>query len=67
MLKLKKKQDDEIKAMTTIINNGEILAVLVERIGDIARALQGEADLTEQLIEAAAVCIRWLEYKDPAG
>lgn len=66
MLKLKKEHADEIKTMTTIINNGEILAVLVERIGEVGRALQGEGDLTEELIEAAAVCIRWLEYKDPA-
>jgi NTP pyrophosphatase (non-canonical NTP hydrolase) len=66
MLKLKKGQNDEIQTMTTIINNGEILAVLVEEIGEIGRALQGEGDLTEELIQAAAVCIRWLEYKDPA-
>jgi NTP pyrophosphatase (non-canonical NTP hydrolase) len=66
MLKLKKEQNDEIQTMTTIINNGEILAVLVEEIGEIGRALQGEGDLTEELIQAAAVCIRWLEYKDPA-
>jgi NTP pyrophosphatase (non-canonical NTP hydrolase) len=52
--------------MTTIINNGEILAVLVEEIGEIGRALQGEGDLSEELIHVAAVCIRWLEYKDPA-
>jgi hypothetical protein len=66
MLKLKKEQDDEIKAMTTIINNGEILAVLLENMGEVGRSLQGEGDLTEQLIKAAAVCIRWLEYKEPA-
>lgn len=52
--------------MTTIINNHEILAILVEEIGEIGKALQGEGDLTEELIQAAAVCIRWLEIKDPA-
>ena len=66
MLKIKKEHDDEIKTMTTIINNGEILAVLVENIGEIGKALQGEGNLTDELINAAAVCIRWLEYKDPA-
>jgi hypothetical protein len=66
MLKIKKEHQEEIKTMTTIINNGEMLAVLVEEIGEIGRALQGEGDLSEELIHAAAVCIRWLEYKDPA-
>jgi len=66
ILKLKKDQDDEIKTITTLINNGEMLAVLVEELGEIGRALQGEGDLDEELIQLAAVCCRWLEYKDPA-
>lgn len=66
ILKIKKNQDDEIKTITTIINNGEMLAVLVEELGEIGRALQGEGDLDEELIQLAAVCCRWLEYKDPA-
>ena len=66
MLKIKKEHQEEIKTMTTIINNGEMLAVLVEEIGEIGRALQGEGNLSEELVQAAAVCIRWLEYKDPA-
>lgn len=65
-MKIKKEQDDEIKTITTIINNGEMLAVLVEELGEIGRALQGEGDLDEELIQLAAVCVRWLEYKDPA-
>lgn len=52
--------------MTTLINNGEMLTILVEELGDIARALQGEGNLDEELIQTAATCIRWLEYKDPA-
>lgn len=43
-----------------------MLAVLVEELGEIGRALQGEGDLDEELIQLAAVCVRWLEYKDPA-
>ena len=66
MLKIKKEHQEEIKTMTTIINNGEMLAVLIEEIGEIGRALQGEGNLSEELVQAAAVCIRWLEYKDPA-
>jgi len=52
--------------MTTIINNNEMLAILIKELGQIGQALQGEGNLTEELIGTAAVCIRWLEYKDPA-
>jgi NTP pyrophosphatase (non-canonical NTP hydrolase) len=52
--------------MTAIINNSEMLAVLVEEVGEIGRALQGEGVLDDELVQLAAVCIRWLEYKNPA-
>ena len=66
LCKLKKDQDTEVQTMATIINNGEMLAVLVEEIGEIARALQGEGNLEEEMIQAAAVIVRWLEIKDPS-
>lgn len=37
------------------------LAVLVEEVGEIAQALQGEGDLQEELMQLASVCVRWLE------
>jgi NTP pyrophosphatase (non-canonical NTP hydrolase) len=37
------------------------LAILVEEVGEIAAALQGEGDLEEELIQLAAVCVRWME------
>lgn len=37
------------------------LAVLVEEVGEIASALQGDGDLEEELIQLASVCVRWLE------
>jgi NTP pyrophosphatase (non-canonical NTP hydrolase) len=37
------------------------LAILVEEVGEIAMALQGEGDLEEELVQLAAVCVRWLE------
>jgi len=37
------------------------LAVLVEEVGEIAQALQGEGDLAEELMQLASVCVRWLE------
>ena len=66
LCKLKKDQETEVLTMATLINNGEMLAVLVEEIGEIARALQGEGNLEEELIQAASVCVRWLEIKDPS-
>jgi NTP pyrophosphatase (non-canonical NTP hydrolase) len=37
------------------------LAILVEEVGEIAQALQGEGDLQEELIQLASVCVRWCE------
>jgi NTP pyrophosphatase (non-canonical NTP hydrolase) len=37
------------------------LAILVEEVGEIAAALQGEGDVQEELVQLAAVCVRWLE------
>jgi NTP pyrophosphatase (non-canonical NTP hydrolase) len=42
----------------------QYFTVLVEEIGEIAAALQGEGNLKEELIQAAAVCIRFLEKSD---
>jgi NTP pyrophosphatase (non-canonical NTP hydrolase) len=37
------------------------LAILVEEVGEIASALQGDGDLEDELIQLASVCVRWLE------
>lgn len=37
------------------------LAILVEEVGEIAMALQDEGDMEEELVQLAAVCVRWLE------
>jgi NTP pyrophosphatase (non-canonical NTP hydrolase) len=37
------------------------LSVLVEEVGEIAQALQGDGDLQEELMQLASVCVRWLE------
>lgn len=34
----------------------------MEEIGEVAKALQGDGDLKEELVHSAAVCVRWLEY-----
>jgi NTP pyrophosphatase (non-canonical NTP hydrolase) len=52
-------------AMQKYIQTQELLAVLIEEVGEVGRALQGESNLEEELIHVASVCIRWLEIKDP--
>ena len=64
--KLKKQHDKEIMLMQNYIQQNEFLAVLVEEVGEVGKALQGEGDITAELIQVASVCVRWLELKDPA-
>lgn len=45
-----------------IFVHSEALAVLVEEVGEVARALQEGAGLEEELLQTAAFCIRWLEH-----
>lgn len=42
-------------------NKTNRLAILIEEVGEIAQALQGEGSLEEELVQLAAVCVRWLE------
>lgn len=37
------------------------LEVLIEEVGEIAMALQGEGNLQDELIQVASVCMRWIE------
>jgi NTP pyrophosphatase (non-canonical NTP hydrolase) len=37
------------------------LAVLVEELGEISSALQGDGILEDELVQLASVCVRWLE------
>jgi NTP pyrophosphatase (non-canonical NTP hydrolase) len=37
------------------------LSILVEEVGEIASALQGDGDMQEELVQLASVCVRWLE------
>ena len=53
-----RKRQDGLHLWTTKTNR---LAVLVEEVGEIASALQGDGVLEEELVQLASVCIRWLE------
>jgi hypothetical protein len=59
--KFKKSNNPDITAIENLILHTEFLAVLVEEVGEVARALQGEGDLKEELIQVASVCVRILE------
>jgi NTP pyrophosphatase (non-canonical NTP hydrolase) len=41
--------------------SAEFLAVLIEEVGEVGKALQGDGDLKEELIQVASVVVRWLE------
>lgn len=43
------------------VSDGRRLAVLVEEVGEVAAALQGDGDLREELVQVAAVAVAWLE------
>ena len=57
----KKSDNEDIEIIANLIDQTEFLAVLVEETGEVARALQGEGSLKEELIHTASVCVRWLE------
>lgn len=43
------------------VGSGHRLAVLVEEVGEVAQAMQGDGDLETELVQVAAVAVAWLE------
>lgn len=37
------------------------LAIVAEELGEVAAAMQGDGILRDELVQLAAVCVRWLE------
>jgi NTP pyrophosphatase (non-canonical NTP hydrolase) len=58
---LKKNANEDVEIMHNFIATTEFFSVLIEEVGEVARALQGEGDLAEELTHVAASCVRWLE------
>jgi NTP pyrophosphatase (non-canonical NTP hydrolase) len=48
------------------MTDGERLAVLVEEVGEVARAMNDGKGLREELIQVAAVAVAWVEAIDTA-
>jgi hypothetical protein len=61
MPKAKKSDNSDISAIENLIISSEFLAVLVEEVGEVGSALQGDGDLKSELIQVAATATRWLE------
>lgn len=40
---------------------GDYLAIMIEEVGEVGAALQGDGQLIEEIVQLAAVCVRWLE------
>ena len=58
---LNKSETNDVKAIQNIMLQHDFLMILIEEVGEVGTALQGEGDLQEELIQVASVCIRWLE------
>jgi NTP pyrophosphatase (non-canonical NTP hydrolase) len=63
-----KTQDPELLTVAKYIRQNDFLSVLMEEVGEVASACQGDGDLVEELIQVASVAIRWLEQiKEPTN
>jgi hypothetical protein len=47
-----------------LVSPGERLAVLVEEVGEVARALNDGVGLRDELVQVAAVAVAWIEGLD---
>lgn len=61
MPKIKNSENRDVSAFENLLICNEFLAILVEEIGEVGSALQGDGSLKEELIQVASVAIRWLE------
>jgi hypothetical protein len=44
-------------------NDRELMVILTEEVGEVARAIQDGSNVEEELVHVAAVCFRWLENR----
>lgn len=61
MPKVRESESADINAIENLIISSEFLAVLVEELGEIGSAMQGDGDLKTEIIHTASVAVRWLE------
>jgi hypothetical protein len=58
---LKAIDNEDVNVIQNLLLQNEFLAVLIEEVGEVGKAVQGDSDLVEELTQVAAVCVRWLE------
>lgn len=61
MSQLKTDIKSDVEVMHNYIVTNDFMAILIEEVGEVGRALQGEGNLAEELTHVASVCVRWLE------
>jgi hypothetical protein len=58
---MKPKTSEEAETVKNYFLIQDMLAVLIEEVGEVGSALQGEGDLKEELVHVASCCVRWME------
>lgn len=58
---IKRTDDENINVVAQYLFLNEMLSVLIEEVGEVGKAMQGDGSLTDELVQVAAVCVRWLE------
>jgi hypothetical protein len=53
--------EQEIKAMANYFELTDKFAVLIEKVGEIGKALQGEGEVRESIQNLAETCQSWLD------
>jgi NTP pyrophosphatase (non-canonical NTP hydrolase) len=58
---LKTSEDEDVNVVAQYLFLNDMMAVLIEEVGEVGKAMQGDGYLQDELIQVAAVCVRWLE------
>jgi len=58
---IKQGESEDVNVVAQFLFLNDMMAVLIEEVGEVGKAMQGDGDLIDELIQVAAVCIRWLE------
>jgi hypothetical protein len=58
---IKQTEDENVNVVAQYLFLNEMLSVLIEEVGEVGKAMQGEGSLVDELTQVAAVCVRWLE------
>ena len=60
---ISKERDRQDSLHPYMVSDAVMLPVLVEEVGEVAKAMTEGTGLTEELVHVAAVAVKWLELK----